>query len=205
MAQQKCVSCNKFIKNGSKTCPHCGTVQPDSEVAEFSKVQDSKPDSEDKDTATRIDLFLAKLPLPVSFLLFLVVAYLFFSIIFVVISYISAPTLVAQDGLFSLYEDIYPMLLIFSFLLALAPLPTISQHKRALGLVTGESKVLDVISKLIVIAILFGVVFLFYSCSTSSSRFRGTEERWNELSPQEQRNAEQYNEYMNTLDSMRDN
>lgn len=205
MAQQRCVNCNKFIKNGSKTCPHCGTVQPDSEVAEFSKVQDSKPDNEDKDTATRIDLFFAKVPLPVSFLLFLVVAYLFFSIIYVVISCISVPSLVAQEGLFSLYEDVYPMLLIFSLLIALAPLPSISQQKRALGLVTGESKVLDVISKLIVIAILFGVVFFFYSCSTSCSRYRGSEERWNELSPQEQRNAEQANEYMNALDSMRDN
>lgn len=27
MPQQRCVNCNKFIKNGSTTCPHCGAKQ----------------------------------------------------------------------------------------------------------------------------------------------------------------------------------
>ena len=68
----------------------------------------------------------------------------------------------------------------------------------------GEEKT-SVVDKVIEIVIIVAVIALFASCSTNCSRYEGSEERWNELSPQEQRNAEQSNEYMNTLDSMRDN
>ena len=32
MPQQQCVKCKKFLKNGTKKCPHCGTVQPEESI-----------------------------------------------------------------------------------------------------------------------------------------------------------------------------
>ena len=170
MAQQRCVACKKFIKNGSKTCPHCGTVQQDTKVETHTEPNSAEPtSSDDKDWASRADRFLAKTPLPILFFLFLVVAFLLFSLIFVIVGFIAAPSLVATDGPFSLFSEIYPLLLIFSALLALAPLPSISEQKRAMGLVKGESKVLEVFSKLVVVGILLLIIAFFYSCSSSCS------------------------------------
>lgn len=33
MSQQRCIKCNKFIKNNSVTCPHCGAKQPNESKA----------------------------------------------------------------------------------------------------------------------------------------------------------------------------
>ena len=48
MSRQRCVSCNKFIKSGSTTCPHCGATQP--EVNE-----DSQPNISTKSEVNAVD------------------------------------------------------------------------------------------------------------------------------------------------------
>lgn len=42
MPQQQCVKCKKFLKNGTKVCPHCGTVQPDDSIIEPSVPKTNK-------------------------------------------------------------------------------------------------------------------------------------------------------------------
>ncbi len=62
--------------------------------------------------------------------------------------------------------------------------------------------VAHVISCIVLALMLVGIVCFFQSCSSSSSRYRGSEDRWNSLTPHQQEVAEQSYEYYQVLKEM---
>lgn len=208
MAQPRCVKCNRFIKQGSKTCPHCGATQSEEESTSSTSCPtvDEGNNDENKQTDAPTNIkpnFLDRLPLLLDYLI-VFIAFFVLSILFCVIVCLVGTSQVVREayGTFHYLEGFFPLLVILSAVCALVTLPFFYIRKRELGSVTGESKLVDYFAKAFLAAIVIGIALLFYSCSAASSRYEGTEERWNELSPHEQEVIQQYNEYTDALEEM---
>ncbi len=208
MAQQRCVNCKKFLKNGSKTCPLCGAVQPDSEITKFAKIQDKreadkkgensekKEDKKKNNTDSRIGLFFARIPLLASFLLLLVILFIGASLLFVVIGCIYSPSTIAIGGLSSLYIDLFPLLIILSLVFAALFMPSILQKKAALGFETDAAEFAEYLGKVICVAILLGILVLFHSCFFDSGNHSSSDnfsERAQELGTTTREYTDAYN------------